>query len=561
LKREPIPTTNFSGFVVSPSAAIALGKALFWDMQAGGDGKQACASCHFNAGADSRTTGQVHPDAAGVFHVSFGQGANYTPSANDFPLHKLSDPTNRNSAVISDSGETVGSAGLYHTAFIDVVPGSASDAGQFVSQAQSPDVFQVGGMSVRRNTGKNTPPVVNAVFNFRNFWDGRAQNVFNGVNPSGNNDPLALVLQSTGPTSAPTKVKIAIANAALASQAVGPPNNPVEMSFDGRTWKKLGKKMLSLQPLAKQLVASDDSVLGPLSLAPNNGISASYAALIQQAFDPKWWNSNVVLDANGVALRDALGRIRTGAPSNTNEYSLMESNFSMFWGIAIQMYEATLVSDDSRFDRFMDGDRTALTSLEQQGLNIFQGKGGCTNCHMGPEFTDAAVANQSFAKTGVGAPVKGWHMIGVRPVADDAIIGAGAAKTPSLRNVEMTAPYFHNGGQLTLEQVIQFYSRGGDFGTAGVDLDSNMKRLGLSASDITAVAAFLRSLTDERVRNQSAPFDHPSIDIPNGADGTNLSVAADPAVPGKAADAAMLHLDATGRNGGAPLLRFADGLQ
>jgi cytochrome c peroxidase len=180
---------------------------------------------------------------------------------------------------------------------------------------------------------------------------------------------------------------------------------------------------------------------------------------------------------------------------------------------------------------------------------------------MGPEFTDAAVANQPFAKTGAGAPVKGWHMIGVRPVADDAIIGAGAAKTPSLRNVELTAPYFHNGGQLTLEQVVQFYSRGGDFGARGVDLDNNMKPLGLSASDITAVAAFLRSLTDERVRNQSAPFDHPSIDIPHGADGTNLSVAVDPAVPGKAADAAPLHLDATGKNGGAPLLRFADGLQ
>jgi hypothetical protein len=335
----------------------------------------------------------------------------------------------------------------------------------------------------------------------------------------------------------------------------------VEMSYDGRTWKKLGKKMLSLQPLAKQLVATDDSVLGPMSKAPANGINTTYAALIQQAFDPKWWNSAVLMDDSGNALRDSQGRIRTGAPGSTSQYTLMESNFSMFWGIAIQLYEATLVSDDSRFDRFEDGDKTALTALEQQGLNIFQGKGGCTNCHMGPEFTDAAVANQASAKTGVGNPVKGWHMIGVRPVADDAIIGGGAAKTPSLRNVELTAPYFHNGGQLTLEQVVQFYSRGGDFGTPLVDLDGKMKTISFNASDIAAVAAFLRSLTDERVRNQSAPFDHPSIDIPHGAEGTNLSVAADPAIPGKAADAALLHLDATGKNGGAPLLTFTDGLQ
>ncbi len=57
----------------------------------------------------------------------------------------------------------------------------------------------------------------------------------------------------------------------------------------------------------------------------------------------------------------------------------MEYNFSMFWGLAIQMYESTLVSDNSRFDQFMEGNRAALTSLEQLGLDRFHGKGGCTN--------------------------------------------------------------------------------------------------------------------------------------------------------------------------------------
>ena len=90
----------------------------------------------------------------------------------------------------------------------------------------------------------------------------------------------------------------------------------------------------------------------------------------------------------------------------------------------------------------------------------------------------------------------------------------GAVKTPGLRNVELTAPFFLNGGQATLEQVVDFYSRGGDFPSA--DVDPNLERAGFSADDKAAVVAFLKSLTDERVRSQSAPFDHPSLIVPNG---------------------------------------------
>jgi hypothetical protein len=98
--------------------------------------------------------------------------------------------------------------------------------------------------------------------------------------------------------------------ASLASLACGPAVNPNEMSAGGRTLPKLGKKMLSLQPLAKQLVAPDDSVLGPLSRAGTRlaatvegqtGLNTTYAQMIQAAFRPEWWQSRAIVtfDANG----------------------------------------------------------------------------------------------------------------------------------------------------------------------------------------------------------------------------------------------------------------------
>jgi len=258
----------------------------------------------------------------------------------------------------------------------------------------------------------------------------------------------------------------------------------------------------------------------------------------------------------------------------------------MFWGVAIQAYEATLVSDSSRFDQFMEGNSTALTALEQRGLDRFTGKGCCSNCHNGAEFTDAAVS--SVLTRGVVEQLPGgrwhdvgFHNIGVRPTNDDMGVGAGdpsglaslsvaalasqglasgtlvplnapvavngAVKTPGLRNIELTGPYFVNGGQATLSQVVDFYSRGGDFPTA--DVDPNLKRAGFSPDDKAAVVAFLKSLTDERVRSQSAPFDHPSLTVPNGMD-----------LVGGAPLEQTITLPATGKNGGAALPTFCQNI-
>ncbi|TME26069.1 MAG: hypothetical protein E6I75_26860 [Chloroflexi bacterium] len=189
LRLIPVPEpANLGDFVLDKSVAIQLGKAFFWDEQAGSDGSQACASCHFAAGADVRTRNQVNPGKDSVFQIGH---PNSTLSAADFPLHKLADPATASSTVLSDTDDVIGSQGVLDRTF-----GSGSTpADPSVDRCTlvADPVFNVGGLDVRRVTGRNAPTVINAVFNFRNFWDGRANDTFNGVNPFGPRDTNAHV--------------------------------------------------------------------------------------------------------------------------------------------------------------------------------------------------------------------------------------------------------------------------------------------------------------------------------------------------------------------------------
>src|SRR5215475_4589128 len=126
-------------------------------------------------------------------------------------------------------------------------------------------------------------------------------------------------------------------------------------------------------------------------------------------------------------------------------------------------------------DLFLAGNRKAVTSSQQSGFSIFNGKGKCTTCHAGAELTDASLsfaAQRGLINEDGGD--QGFHNNGVRPTAEDpgrAGTGPngvsfsqsgspsdhGAFKTPSLRNVGLTAPYFHNGGKAMLEDVVDFY--------------------------------------------------------------------------------------------------------
>jgi cytochrome c peroxidase len=263
--------------------------------------------------------------------------------------------------------------------------------------------------------------------------------------------------------------------AALESQAVAPVLSDIEMAHIGRDWPQALDSIDSADPLA---LARDI----PTDLA-NFVNGKSYAELFEDVF---------------------------GSPGIT------APRFAM----AVATYERTLISNQAKID--LPPGPGVLTQQEVQGLQIFNSpQARCNQCHSGPTFSD----NQ-------------FHYIGVRPQNDDlgrfAVTGnvgdRGRMKTPSLRNVGLREPLFHNGGKATLEEVVVFYNQGGDFN--GPNKDPRIQPLGLDAVQRAALVAFLRgALTDQRVANETPPFDRPTLysesnDVPElfgvGTPGTGL---------------------------------------
>lgn len=121
--------------------------------------------------------------------------------------------------------------------------------------------------------------------------------------------------------------------------------------------------------------------------------------------------------------------------------------------------------------------------------------------------------------------------VGINLATDPVSNVDGAFKVPGLRNVELTGPYLHNGGKATLLQVVNHYDVGADFHDANiVNLAPDLVELFLTATEKDQLVAFLKALTDERVRNESAPFDHPQLHIAHGQTGDDISVGPGPAV-------------------------------
>lgn len=669
----PVPglTDGADPIVIDKLKAIELGKALFWDINMGSDG-MACASCHFHAGADRRVKNQLNPGnlqpspSTGDTFESTASGGlggpNYTLKRSDFPFFQFANPFDRLSTILSSTDDVASSSGTFSGDFTGAP--RVGDSNDSCIRSVDP-VFHVGAIGTRRVEPRNTPTVINAVFNHRNFWDGRANNIFNGSSPWGERDPDAGVwVKINGRTV--QKQRLHLINSSLASQAVAPPLSDVEMGCKNRVFPDLGRKVLSRRPLEHQKVHWNDSVLGGLSFSSAGnlqpGLNTTYSTLIKQAFNSKYWSFR--------------RRGQFGGPSGKLPYSQIEANFAMFFGIAIQLYETTLISDQAPIDTLprnpqdFDPPEEALFPTEASigtaaynGLKIFIDL-HCNLCHAGPALTSAAVTTNhamvtadpnafgpahialavsvqdsvvnndihvtgstrlidtGYFNTGVGDPA--WDpgidaddpfgnpfsfteqyvqlLIGnpaavvdpsvqnvqtcdfqapfatsisrpnftwfdppdpiipdpagdvdcfLSPVAafipTPAVAAAeladpnttkmeravtAAFKTPTLRNIELTGPYMHNGSMATLEEVIEFYTRLGNVST--VNTHGNLLGTGLASVpslppddpiNVTAkqnrsdLIALLKTFTDERVRFDRAPFDHPELLVPNGHPG------------------------------------------
>lgn len=243
-------------------------------------------------------------------------------------------------------------------------------------------------------------------------------------------------------------------NASLESQSVGPPLSEAEMGHAARNWPDVVSRIGASRPLA---LAHDIPA----------GLSAwidgrTYPELFEEAF-------------------------------GTSE--ITPSRIAL----AIGTHERTLFTDRTPLFKHSAGFGT-LTAQEDLGRDLFQAA-QCNFCHGGGILSD-----------------RGFHNIGVRPQADDKGRGGvtgipgedGQFKTPSLLNLELRGPYMHNGRFATIEDVVDFYNRGGDFNAP--NHDPRVRPLGLDATQKAALAAFLkRPLTDDRVRLELPPFDRPKL--------------------------------------------------
>lgn len=251
-----------------------------------------------------------------------------------------------------------------------------------------------------------------------------------------------------------TQAVVVAVGGALENQALGPVVNAVEMAHSGRTLADVAARIASVRPL--RLSPSIPPALSSWIAGRN------YPALFAEVF-------------------------------GTAEVS------SARIALAVASYQRSLVANQTPHDLQSAG-QPAMTQAELAGRQAFL-QAGCARCHGGPLLSD-----------------NNFHYIGVRPQnADPGRFGVtannadrGRMRTPPLRNVELTAPYFADGRFSTLEEVVDFYNRGGDF--TAPNKDPRIIPLGLSAGQRAAIVTFLRRpLTDARAQNETGAFEHPML--------------------------------------------------
>jgi len=326
-------------------------------------------------------------------------------------------------------------------------------------------------------TGRHAPTVLNAAFgsapgerSLWQFWDGRKDSLW--------------------------------------SQALGPAESDIEM---GGTRCKIALLIYDKYRTTYEAAFPSDSPMPKLR-------DESGKALIAE-------------DAAPHAEGDALARWQTLAYESP-ELARAVTRVYVNFGKAIAAYESLLVSRSSRFDQFRDAVAEGtyggghLSASELRGFKLFIGKGGCSSCHRGPNLTDGKFHNIGLAQTAPHVPAvdrgradglvrvvtdefncqSEWSDAPDREacaaakldVSEDRIqAGLGAFKTPTLRSIARTAPYFHTGSAATLLDVVDHYARGGDDGNFEGSLDDNLGPIELSARDQKDLVEFLRTLDGE----------------------------------------------------------------
>jgi cytochrome c peroxidase len=161
---------------------------------------------------------------------------------------------------------------------------------------------------------------------------------------------------------------------------------------------------------------------------------------------------------------------------------------------AIAAYERSLVRRDSAFDRWSQGDKNALTAEQERGRELFFGRANCSQCHAGRDFTNGDFVNISAGKE--NPPDEG------RRAVTWAARDWRLFQVPSLREVARTAPYMHDGSLKTLEEVVDFYDRGGE---VVENKDYRILPLNLKAEEKKALVAFLHALTSTAGTEEAPP--------------------------------------------------------
>ena len=154
---------------------------------------------------------------------------------------------------------------------------------------------------------------------------------------------------------------------------------------------------------------------------------------------------------------------------------------------AIATFERTVLSGNAPYDKYKAGNRSAMTTQQVRGMKVFFDKAKCDQCHEGVNFT-----SNMYANLGVGSdkpkPDEGRYAVTKDPK------DWGAFKTPTLREIAQTAPYMHDGSLKTLDEVVDFYDKGG---IANKNKDDRIKKLNLTDQDKKDLVSFLQALSGE----------------------------------------------------------------